>query len=1076
MNTRNNLFALCLIAAGACTTRIENPPIAPAPKVVSFTATPAEVAAGGTITLSWSVEHATKVSIRELASGPVAGVDDKPTGSVDVTASRESAFFILTAENSRGVRATSVASVLVQGAPTNVLFQAVPTLVGPTEPAMLVWSAPGARVVTITDGSGAMLDLDGQLTAGSLLVNPPGAETTYTLSADGRTAMATIARAQSIDELTATPAAARPGDTVTISWKTTNASRVVLTSPGIGTIATVTDAAQVASGSAMQVVPNYDMELGLPFVLRAEGKGAVVERAVTIFFSSSPAVLSATAPEYARTGTTFPLTWTTRGADQVRISAGGVVLHQGAAQGTVHLPAPAMDTDYSVVAVQTATGDTSAPTVLNVKPVGAPAVVAFTPDRTAITNGGDAVVLTWNVTNARRVIIIEEGSGVVHQATGPSAASGTVTVYPNQHTTRYELQADNQVGEFITPQTLSIAVTNLATLTFNRRAPVGANVEVTGSTVPAGGAVSGLMAFRLNPPGVSFVDISQTGTLVALPSQDSSYLRVDIRPFTMPFFGQRVVEPNINVTVDGFFAFTDFTVSPGPSSWPADLGDVLLDWAIVPFLGNLRLGSGAVQYQIDTVGTERRVIVQWTDLEEVANPSNTVTFQAQVYESGRVVFAYRDLGTWSTPVATGIVGDNDEALDGPVLPLTGQVWELGGEALLPQRVRVRNESIVGFVKMPNGKIRVEGDPRLPSTTLGITEVNARPLVPQGEWLEIVNQGAQPQDIGGWELRTDAGTQRALPPLTIPPGGRVLLGEAPAANDGLMLDAVYGGRVSLPDGGGGAISLAADGIVVARIDLASPGVTSAIQADLPAPWMRFPNTSISQLTCGTDAGYGTNGQLGTPGAQHPRCFPYVLTDAGVPFTSIALTGTRLVAGTSPASDDTVFSFDPGGPVKIGHVMVPTLWVSTNGFISPTSITNSTITNKTAPSVTAPAPGTIAPFWDNLIGSLEPGSGIYWERRDVGTPNESVIVSWEKWRVDSTTVSTSLNFQARFWPNGDITFAYGDMTASGTSTVAKGSSATAWVEDPNGRAAVFISVNSATAPGIQPNTSFRFVYSP
>ena len=42
--------------------------------------------------------------------------------------------------------------------------------------------------------------------------------------------------------------------------------------------------------------------------------------------------------------------------------------------------------------------------------------------------------------------------------------------------------------------------------------------------------------------------------------------------------------------------------------------------------------------------------------------------------------------------------------------------------------------------------------------------------------------------------------------------------------------------------------------------------------------------------------------------------------------------------------------------------------------------------------------------------------------------------------------------------------------------QGSSATTWLEEATGKAALVGNINSATAPGIQPNTGFRFTFTP
>jgi hypothetical protein len=386
---------------------------------------------------------------------------------------------------------------------------------------------------------------------------------------------------------------------------------------------------------------------------------------------------------------------------------------------------------------------------------------------------------------------------------------------------------------------------------------------------------------------------------------------------------------------------------------------------------------------------------------------------------------------------------------------------------------------VAALRLPQGLMRLEGDARLSPGELAISEVNARPLVDGGQWVEVTNFGATPLDLDGFALGWGSLQAVVSAPLVVPPGGRALLAQEAGANDGLTVDGVYGAPL-FPDGTG-ALTLSVQGFTVSRVELATPdaGPGAAVRADPPSSSLRFPVSTTTQLTCpdGTNA-YGTNGQFGTPGAANPRCFPFVLTrgDAGV-FVSIAATGNLVVAGTSGLADDTVLEVVPPTPVRVGGETRTSLWVSTNGFIAPSNVPP-TGTNKTLPSTSAPGPGIIAPYWDELTGRTLPTSGIYWQQFDPnGTPSdgdESTVVSWEDWSVDSTTVN-SLNFQVRFWANGDVSFHYGVMSAAGTSAIAAGNSATVWLEDPAGQVASAISINQTTG-GIATGASFRFVYTP
>ena len=108
----------------------------------------------------------------------------------------------------------------------------------------------------------------------------------------------------------------------------------------------------------------------------------------------------------------------------------------------------------------------------------------------------------------------------------------------------------------------------------------------------------------------------------------------------------------------------------------------------------------------------------------------------------------------------------------------------------------------------------------------------------------------------------------------------------------------------------------------------------------------------------------------------------------------------------------------------------------------------------------------------------GSGIYTLRRDpdgiASNGDEYTIVSWEGWRVGST-VGQVLNFQVKFFENGNLEYHYGAMTPGGLETTHQGSGATSWLEDRLGKSALPINLNSVV-PGIQPNSAFRYTYAP
>ncbi|MBK7857114.1 MAG: hypothetical protein IPJ65_00560 [Archangiaceae bacterium] len=65
--------------------------------------------------------------------------------------------------------------------------------------------------------------------------------------------------------------------------------------------------------------------------------------------------------------------------------------------------------------------------------------------------------------------------------------------------------------------------------------------------------------------------------------------------------------------------------------------------------------------------------------------------------------------------------------------------------------------------------------------------------------------------------------------------------------------------------------------------------------------------------------------------------------------------------------------------------------------------------------------------------------------------------------------------KFFANGNIEYHYGTMTPGTTGTAHQGSGATTWLEDPTGKQALAVNVNSLT-PGIAPSSAWRFTYAP
>lgn len=143
---------------------------APMPRIVRFTAAPAEIVRGEQASLVWQVENATDVSISTIGAVAI-------TGSTNVSPSSTTTY-TLTARNASG-EVTAEATVTVIPPVRIVRFTATPAVSPrPGAPVTLTWVTEGA-VEAVIDGIGRVPP------SGSQTVNPQ-VTTTYTLRVFGR--------------------------------------------------------------------------------------------------------------------------------------------------------------------------------------------------------------------------------------------------------------------------------------------------------------------------------------------------------------------------------------------------------------------------------------------------------------------------------------------------------------------------------------------------------------------------------------------------------------------------------------------------------------------------------------------------------------------------------------------------------------------------------------------------------------------------------------------------------------------------------------------------------------------------
>jgi hypothetical protein len=192
------------------------------PRIVRFDATPTNIIAGESSTLSWATDGATEVSI----SG-IGRVDTSGSRTVSPTTTTT---YTLTARGADGRQVTAPVVVTVSNgsAPRVVSFAATPVNISAGGTSQLCWNVENASSVDIA-GVGTTLK-------GTDCANvQPTATTTYTLTARNSagqiTASATVSVGQvRILSFTSDPAySSKAGDPVTLRWATEGASSVVLT-------------------------------------------------------------------------------------------------------------------------------------------------------------------------------------------------------------------------------------------------------------------------------------------------------------------------------------------------------------------------------------------------------------------------------------------------------------------------------------------------------------------------------------------------------------------------------------------------------------------------------------------------------------------------------------------------------------------------------------------------------------------------------------------------------------------------------------------------------------------------------
>ncbi|MBK7864519.1 MAG: lamin tail domain-containing protein [Archangiaceae bacterium] len=1057
----SRLLLLSLLALGCQQT--EKLVLPEPPQIDKFVATPATVAKGGMVTLSWQTRNGDVEVLDVTKDTAVSGVDKSAhDGSVMVSIDAQS-LFVLNVTNSRGVKVTAVASVALEGAAQQTMFAALPAKIAPGATSTLVWTAPGAHAVSVTPMGGAALDLHGQVETGSVQVAPMSS-TQYVLNADGAPKTVDLTVTQGIVSFTTSKLLAGSGDMVTLSWKTVNATKVTLSSPGRGVITTETDAAKVADGSVAVTLGSFPVGSSVNYVLTVEGAGAPLTQTIRVVIGTPPVIDSFTGPTFVKPSSPITLAWKTHGADAIEVSTGGVTFYRSptatvAADGSVQITGPAATADYVLTAIHSPSGARVTKTLTQTV-VGPVTVNSFTATPNSVT-GGTMVTLTWDVSNAKRLRVRDGDGTTIATASGNSAGMGTVSAYPNANTT-YTLDADNTLDAPVTATT-NVTVTAPAALSSTSTVVLANNSADVSWTVGGGTAqIYGLPHSNVDVGAGStgFVDIKTTGTKVTFSSNDEGITTVAIPDFDSWIFGEHC-GPQFTFSTNGYVvcgprSTANYVSTPIPN--PGSERNM-----ISPYWEDLEVNVGGVYWQVIGDAPERTLIVQWDNAHIFLEDAMVLTFEAKITQTGVVTFEYKNLDLAGVAVAPVVGVQGRTAGVGGLPPLVGTSQTFFGPRTSPVSVVFSDIfDASGFIKLPGGYLRASYRPAsfVRTGEISISEVMHSPapaIAATGEWFEVFNKSTVAIDLAGWSVDLGASGNFLIDAgVPLAPGASVILGqtERDAGNDNVPTAFVYGPQVALSDDAG-TLSLFnvnyRSSAAYRAADAGNGGAGVSVVTDSQPHLVTGDSTTAAPhpLNCNSTASFGTQlpAQLGTPGA-YDRCgVPMTMRTIAPSFREIADAGTALFNSTTTFNDAVATIDLSSAPFPFGGANVSTAVVSTNGWLILKSYTGtSTPTNKTAPSTAAPSGSVLAPFWDDLDrNATVANSNVYLARvaagQDAANPGAHWIVEWKSYMHISA--NDDLNFEVKLFDDGTVDYQYGTMNSGSTSSYGNGNTATVWL---------------------------------
>ncbi len=1106
--------ALLLMFVSACGQRPPAKELPPPAAIRSFKADKDQIRAGEAVRLSWTADHATSLELVDQSGSPIPTEGTATAGSA-VVKPLSTQFYVLRVRGEGGGHSAFV-QVAVDEDLKEVFLVAVPKEINAGESALLLWSAFHATEAKLQTTAGGEQVLDAAAGSGIVEVTPERTAS-YTLTARGSAIVSPLTATTDVKvrpvvlSFQASPQAAKPGETITFSWKTRGAAEVLLSESTFGDLNTVSVPAEtsvVDEGSFTWTVPGT-LHNGkevlethpLHFTLEATTSHPAVSatREIQGYVGEGPQILELNAPAAITEGRGLTLRWRTRNATRLQVLSNGAPVYEPLpkdtaeiAKGELHLAALSQDTILTVK-VWSHLGAESTKQA-SVRVVKVPSIAQFTLPA-QINSLGDSANATWTTTDASRVVIrTKNGPTVFSTDELGAAAQGHTSVYPGGRQTTFVLEAYNDAGDVDSEErTVIVAIPGDLTAT---PSPVtrGEAVDVTW-TLPTG-AVSHVIGDprgmpSKSTPGTSFVDLAtqaNAGRVVFDHPDDDVQLVSFAKPLRFPFLG--TVNERFWISTNGFVSFAQ--TEPLPENGEVGTAAAPLPPMIAPFWDDLRLGSGEVLYLVEGTQFPRRLIIQWNKVQTGAKGSE-LTFQVQLFETGEFRFAYKSLTGGEARGESATIGWHlQDGLGRNVAGTGGMRLSDGDEydwfvstAVDGQLSVVASNSgaysLYGL--LPGGHYAVFSAP-VNVIAPGSVKVNeimvlAEAHAPQGRWIELANLSGETVDLSGTVLlAVQSNTTVTLPDgVVLQPGELVVVGESmdPTENGGAEVDHVWG-ALQPANNTDDTIVLNAS-LEVSRLEYTISQIAPGISVVPPEDAVDAQN---GPLSCPRTRTFGPQDALGTPNARNETCFLYVKAPIAGKYRDISATGTPL--------------FDPGllsitnlfrNDVELGAYPIPfygkpqsKVHVSVHGYVSFGSITEN-FDNYFMPGVNG-SPVHAAVMWDRLEKRPSSDGNVFMQRFNAGedplTPAPHWIFQWHQlshyeW---GSANDDDLNFQVKFFDDGAIEYHYGTLRNGNAGTLfADGRDATVWLESDDSTMALPI---GRLQPVLRPNTAYRFTPNP